>query len=553
MRAFLKPWELVLFLLILSGGMALRFCGLKWELPGALHYHSYHPDEFLVCASALHVAATGSLDTDFYNYGTGFIYALSSAYNLFGPLVEEPFFFGPPGLSELRATHLLGRVTSASLSSLTIVLVWVMGRLLGGPLIGLLSGASLAFAPLACALAHYATVDSAATFWVALTSLFSVLAVKRGSWRAALGAAFLSGFSGATKYSAGVVYLSALVSSLLLPQKPEQKRKIALLSFPIALLGFLLLCPGPLLAPSSFWRDFSFELRHSRMGHGLVFLGLPPAFIYHPLVNLPSTLGWPLAGTLLVGAILAGFTKSKETLPVWAFALTCFGMLSTSKLMFARYLLPLLPPLVILSALGWTSSVRPRRLPWLGAGVLSLSLLHAFLYSVAYVGLFVRQNDSRTVAARVVAEVVQPGDLIAFPEPPWYTTPPVVPYNGGMKTFLLLQADPRGPNGSKVCVLQWDMGELERRGPDFVVVGDHMIRDVMRLSHHPKHRWNEEVQHKMRFWAEVKKKYRLLLHLRRRPEIWGLTFCRGHVPHDWLYPMPDVWVWAKGEIFGRRS
>ena len=71
------PFEAGGLALLLAIGLALRLCGLTWELPSPLHYHSYHPDEFLVCASALHVASFGSLDAGFYNYGTGFIYALS--------------------------------------------------------------------------------------------------------------------------------------------------------------------------------------------------------------------------------------------------------------------------------------------------------------------------------------------------------------------------------------------------------------------------------------------------------------------------------------------
>lgn len=542
-----KAREAVPLLLLLALGAALRFCGLKWELPGLLHYHSYHPDEFLVCASALHVASSGSLDAGFYNYGTGFIYVVSAAYNLLGPLVEEPMPFGPPGLSALRAAHLLGRAISASLSSLTVLAVWATGRVVGGPIVGLVSAAVWALSPLSCALAHYATVDSAAAFWVALVLLLSVLAVARGSWRHALGAAFLAGFAAATKYSTGTVYLSALASILLLPEKPTRKRALALLSLPVALLGFLFLCPGPLVAPSSFWRDFSFELRHSRMGHGLVFLGLPPALVTQPFVNLPSTLGWPLALVMLVGTALAAFrARRAQLLPVWAFVASYFGMLSTSKLMFARYLLPLLPALSLLASAGWATA-SPRRLP-LGVAVLGLSCLHAALYSAAYVGLFVRDDDPRTVAARFVAGMVKRGQLIAFPDVPWYTTPPVTPYNGGMKTLPLLLADPRGPNGSKVCVLHWDLGELRRRRPDFVVVGDYMVRDAVRLSRHPKFRWNGEVRRKTEFMGEVRRRYRLLLHLRRRPKLWGLTFCKGFVPHDWLYPMPDVWVYRKRGI-----
>lgn len=536
-----RPVEALVLGLILSVGLALRVCGLNWELPGPLHYHSYHPDEYLVCASALRVATTGSLDAGFYNYGTGFIYALSSAYNLFGPMVEEPLPFGFPGLSSLRAAHLLGRAISATFSALTVVVVWATGRLVGGRLVGLLSAAIVAFSPLACALAHYATVDSSATFWVALSLFLSTLAVRKGSWRVLLGAAFVSGLAGATKYSTGTVLLAPLVAAALLP--PRGRGRLSLECLLVALLGFLLLCPGPIIAPSSFWRDFSFELRHSRMGHGLVFVGLPPAFIYHPFVNLPCTLGWPMAASLLLGALLSAiWGRRKELLPLWAFVLACSFTLFTSKLMFARYLLPLLPALSVLSASGW-ARISLRRIP-VGALVLSLSSVHSLLYSVAYVGLFVREDDPRTVASRAVARIVKPGQLIAFPEAPWFTTPPVVPYNGGMKTLPFLLADPRGPNGSRVCVLNWDVGELRRRKPDFVVVGDFMIRDALRLSRHPKHRWNAEVQRKMRFMREVRHRYRVLLHLRRRPRLLWWTFSRGHVPHDWLYPMPDVWVFA---------
>ncbi len=535
-------------MLVFLVALPLRFAGLNWELPSPLHYHSYHPDEYLPCASAVRVALTGDLNTRFYNYGSGFIYFVAVGYRLLRNWVEEPLLYGPPELPMVRSAHVVGRRISAFFSAMTVLAVYVLTAQLSGRLFtAAFAGLIVAFAPLSCALAHYATVDSLATFWVALNLLFAVRLAKGGRVRDAAFSGLFAGFAGATKYSTGVAFLAPVCGALLLRGRRRGRALVA--SLGSALVGFLLLCPAPLIAFPDFWRDFSFELRHSRMGHGLIFVGLPPAPVYHLFVNAPYTLGWPLALLLALGVLLSlvRSPSTKFALPLWAFVAPYFLMLSTSKLLFSRYLLPMLPAVAALGAVGWEGAfrlVKRMRIPLLS--LITLGLVHALLYSVAYIGLFVRDDDPRTETARFLADKLGPDDVVGLAEWPWFFTPPVTPWNGGMKTAHQFEFEGRrGLGGALVEVLKWRKERLTEEAPHFFVISDFERREVERLFRTPEGRANPEVEAKMAFLREAQKRYVLLRRFSRRPKVFGWTFCKGFVPHDWLYPMPTIWVYRR--------
>ncbi len=98
--------------------------------------------------------------------------------------------------------YLVGRVLSAMLDTVTVGAVFLFGRRLGGPSMGLLGALVASLAPMSIQLAHFFTTDSWLTTFVALCLLFSMRAVDLATPSSALLAGGAAGLAMATKGSA---------------------------------------------------------------------------------------------------------------------------------------------------------------------------------------------------------------------------------------------------------------------------------------------------------------------------------------------------------------
>ncbi len=118
----------------------------------------------------------------------------------------------------------------------------------------------------------------------------------------------------------------------------------------------------------TFWRDFEYELNHSRLGHpgsrppGL---GVPPG--HHPAAGLRLAGAGPGGGWYGLAAGDARPARA-EKLGLLAFPLAELWVVGGSHLAFQRYALPLLPLVAILAALGLHAFIRAvsQRFPRLG-------------------------------------------------------------------------------------------------------------------------------------------------------------------------------------------
>ncbi|MCX7992087.1 MAG: hypothetical protein N2651_00300, partial [Fimbriimonadales bacterium] len=78
--------------------LGVRLIGIDWSLPNAEHYHSYHPDEWLILLASYFTINpyAGEFLPGFYNYGTLPMYLWSvwlhwlSAAGVIGGLPENP-------------------------------------------------------------------------------------------------------------------------------------------------------------------------------------------------------------------------------------------------------------------------------------------------------------------------------------------------------------------------------------------------------------------------------------------------------------------------------
>ena len=424
-------------LLVIVFALLLRLWGIGWALPNAARLFSYHPDESVVVGVSERLNPFLLLiEPGFYNYGSlslllnAAVIHLGQAVGLIAPGLAP----GIPSASELLAVRLL----SAGMGAGTCGFLWGIGRLLYNRTAGLAAALLYAAAPLAVQHAHFATVDVPAVFWISGSLFFAARYLKgenaKNCARDLLWAGLWAGFAAATKYNAGLVVLAGGAAWLLgLPREKARneadagnpKKRATQTLFLLAggaLFGFLVGCPGVLLNFAAFKHDFAAEAFHVRQGHGDVFAQTPPGFVYHVTFNLFWGMGWPLTVACLAGVAYALYRRRPGDLILLAFAVPYYFLIGLAVVKFARYTLPLFPPLLLfVGALipPKTHKAAPFVYAALaGAGAFALLLVLAF-------DNVMNLPDTRDKAAAFIKE--KHFASVGFAVGPWFFSPPLNP------------------------------------------------------------------------------------------------------------------------------
>ena len=476
-----------LLLLIVALGLGLRFWGIGWSLPDARHpLATYHPDEKVNLNAALQAdIAHGQFDIHFYNYGTFYFYLVNLAHTVgagYGAIPKLPTANASPAAQAPTnaGLFLAGRVVTALLGTLTLPVLYAFGRRLFGRKAGLLTALLYGVAPLAVLHAHFLTVDVPATFFVALTLLWSARLLTEPTWKNYALAALWTGLAAATKYNAGIVLIAPIVAHFL-NKEPDTCRKHRAAQFvvllAVALLAFLIACPGPWLNFKEFWDGIDgypgsglrWELfEHSRSGHGYLFTNTGNGWWYHLTVSLPFGLGVGLLVAALIGMVSSLRQRTKADWLLLAFFVAYFGISGLSNVRFARYMLPLYPIFCLWAARFLTSL----RLPGKADLILVLLVPILPLYSSHYLLLCMTTKDPRDAAADYLEQNAPQGASIAFATVPWFYSPPLSP------RFGELAAPGRARAAQEVTRFQlriptrdWDRSVYAAM-PNYVVVSD---------------------------------------------------------------------------------
>ena len=475
-------------LLVFAVALALRLYGITWALPDRDRAFSYHPDESVVVGYSLVVnPLLGRLDPGFYNYGSlslllnSIFITLARAVGMAG---EGPAP-GIPSGGDLLAVRTLTALMGAG----TCLFLISAGRRLYGSVAGYGAALLYAVAPLAVQHGHFATVDVPATFWIAGALAFAAryLTDEAARPRDLLWAGVWSGLAAATKYNALLVVLACAAVWLL--RRPRGSAGALGLLAAGALGGFLLGCPGILLNPSGLIAGIAYEAVHVREGHGEVFTGTLPALLYHPVVNLRWGMGVVLAIAAVVGVVAALLRRRPADLALLAFALPYYLLIGLAEVKFARYTLPLFPPLLLLAASllepvpGKTGLARP------GAVLVVIGGAYALLFSLALDAVMTR-TDTRDRAAAFIRE--KGFATVAFAKGPWYYSPPLGPLfahpnPGQAQRSALAVESPRcvpaaTVSGESVAPKEWFTELLTGTQPDAVPLNEFEYADALRTG-----------------------------------------------------------------------
>ncbi len=408
---------------------------------------------------------------------------------------------------------MLGRLVSAAAGTASVYLLYRLGRQAFGRPAGLVAALLLAVAPLHVAYSHMAVTDVTATMLSLLALLLLLQAAQGAGGRRLVAGAVLAGLATSTKYNLGLLVLPATVAAVyacraavaarLAARGPSPSRAAALGRAALAwarllarrvylpmLLAFVLGSPFIVLDPGHFLHDF---LRQNRiMARG--WLGWENAgngLWYNLHVNLTGALGVVLLLICLAGLAWALWRRTVLDLLVAPYVVVYLLYVSTWKELADRYLIPLLPLLILLGVRLCLDAARARP-AWRRVTVPAVALLLV----VAAVGPLgaslafdagLSGEDTRALATAWIEQSLPAGSTIATE-----TSGPQLTRVRDLKRYAEAGVD--APAAFRVIRLRLpapglpnrshDLDWVRERDADYVVVSSQVYDRVLAAAGH---------------------------------------------------------------------
>ena len=396
---------------------ALRIVGLQYGLPAV-----YNPDEVAIMARALSFAR-GTLNPHNFLYPTLYFYVLFAWVGVYLAWVwlsgrvaslgalQQLYFTDPTGI------YTAGRALGVAAGTATIAVLYRLAARLTDHRAAVAAAIFLCVSPLHVRDSHYVKHDVAATLaivvaYLAMTRVWPCARAEGPVRRDTLLAGAACGLAFSTHYYC--VFL-AIPLSLVVVQG-WRARGVAVCVQQVAyaaassMVVFFALSPFLLVEPLTALRDITAN-RQIVLDRAVASGAFAPAFRYLEML-WTDAVGWPVALLGLAGMFWMLVSAPARAILLLAFPLP-FLLFIANTAPASRYLNPVLPFLAIFA--GWALSRLARRVaaerPAIFWAAVVLAALPGARASVA-ADLFLRQDDTRTLAERYIEANVPPGSTI---------------------------------------------------------------------------------------------------------------------------------------------
>lgn len=409
-----RPWLAIIVVV----GAALRFVPIWFGLP----YPQARPDEETAIGYAVRML-DGDLNPHFFHWPSltfylfaGVLAAAAGLRDLLG--IDDPITFADRALVARGVVALAG--------TLTLVVLFRVGQRVAGDKVGLLAAAFLAVALLHVRESHFAMTDALMTLllWTSLGLILRAAdadAEAGSTHRISLLAGLAGGLAASTKYSAAAAAVAMLALQVLwFARQPSRmlswRAWLPSVAFGVAFAGgFLVATPYAVLDFAKFSEDLQFDFTHLSEGHNGIRLGR--GWTYHATHSLPYGVGFAACIAALVGLVSFVRHHGRTAFVLGAFAVTFYTAIGSGYTVFFRYVLPLVPLVCLLAALGvaYSSGWLARRVPMPRPAALALlaamTLTPGLVYSVWF-DLLLARTDTRVLAGDWLTTRLQPGDTL---------------------------------------------------------------------------------------------------------------------------------------------
>ena len=405
-------------LLVCALGAVLRLIGLQYGLP-----HVYNPDEVAIMARAL-TFAKGTLNPGNFLYPTFFFYVLFAWVGVYLAGVwaagrassiaelQQLYFTDSTGI------YTAGRLLGATAGTITIAAVYALARRITEPRAAAAAALFVAVAPLHVRDSHYVKHDVPATLAIVLAYVAMLRAwgddgpARHRSRRLALAAA-ACGVAFSTHYYC--VFLALPLLAVAWAADSDRRtvsvlRRFAMVTA-VSVGVFLMLSPFIALEPATVWRDVTAN-REIVVDRAVRSGAFAPLARYAEMLLL-DTVGLPVVLLAVVGTVAMARAQPPQAVFLLSFPVP-FLLFIANTYPASRYLNPIVPFIAVFAGYGLSVLVaRVSSRAGLFWGVAILAAAPA-LYDSLRTDFFIRQADTRTVAADLVERSVPTRAAIAL-------------------------------------------------------------------------------------------------------------------------------------------
>lgn len=344
---------------LLVGVLILAFFLRVWGINFGLPY-LYHPDEPGYVGIAQTIFKTGDLNPHFFHYPSLFLYLNALAYIPYFWAGKLAGVFNLPtnvpypiviamgvGKTPMSTTFLMGRTLTAIFGSLSVLLVFFIGRRLADERVGLLASLLLAISPTNVQNSRFITPDTFLVFFLLLSFWGSSCILGEGKIRHYILAGVGAGLAMSSKYNGYLVLIPLVVAHIFRHGISGLRRKELYVALVLSGAAFLLTTPYAILDHQSFIKDLRFEAEHYATGHG----GMEGNTLTWYLSYL-----WRFEGPIILLALLEITLSTykhvhvKESLFLSSFAIPYFVFISSFVVRNDRTLMPVIPFLFLLAS-----------------------------------------------------------------------------------------------------------------------------------------------------------------------------------------------------------
>jgi 4-amino-4-deoxy-L-arabinose transferase-like glycosyltransferase len=432
----------IIIIVALWTAFGLRVWGLDFGLP-----YELHPDERQYVNVAIEWYRTGTLNVSFVNPPL-FSYVLIAAYLPW--LWLSPF---ETSAAWVTTGYTFARLWSVVFGTMTVALVYPVGRRLLNRSVGRVGVIMLALLFLPGRNAHFAVTDTATAFFTLLAIYFSLGIFRKQRWRDYLGAGLGVGLATGTKLTAGLVIVALLAAHFLVPHSKFRHnwRSPRLWGGLAVAVGIYLL-----IAIQLFWDLPHFidtVVKHLQFGsEGYKGLQMSPVagWGYYAFV-LGWGIGWVMLAAVMICLATVVYRRYRLGWILIAFPVVLFLYMGAQKILFARFILPAVPPIILLVSLGlvwlrehWPFFQRYQYFVW--PALLGLLLIQPLAYLVRFNQLIVLP-DTRQLAAEWLATNYA-DDAVMVKES--YAAPPLPFLYTEEWPYKVIHIDERGPTRDEI-------------------------------------------------------------------------------------------------------
>jgi 4-amino-4-deoxy-L-arabinose transferase-like glycosyltransferase len=398
--------NLVIYMILVLG-FIIRLYGVQFGLPGL-----YHADETIVVNHAL-AYGTGDLNPHFFRipplisylifFEYGIYYLLGTVFGFFSTIVDFQNLF----LENPTSFYLIGRITVGVIAgTVSVYFIYILGERVFSKTVGTISAFFLSLTFLHVRNSHYIYLDTMLVLFIILTYIFIFKFLETGLRRNYILAGSFAGVATAVKYNAALLLVPLILGHLMYYLTNKNSGKIRLvnkdiiLAFIFMALTFIALNPFCIIDMKFFLASFVSET-HVQGGVG---------FFHHLKHSLFQGLGMPLFVLSLIGLFYSLCKLSRKLIVFISFPLVFFLTIVNFSQPHARYVLPLIPFLMILAAWFLESTLFKEGMPSLKAKILITAVsimvvLPSGIKSVYSDYLFSRK-DTRTLAKEWIEDKI---------------------------------------------------------------------------------------------------------------------------------------------------